>query len=173
MAAAASPGKRASAGTSVHPRARPDIAGEAVVIPSRTTKHLQTGRVWPYRGTPSQPENRSEMSRFVPCPPSRAFPALSSVTKVPANGTKADARTRTGDPFITRERRVRNARTRSSARGHVLAGSGQFPDLEGGRACPPVPALTHPFCSLADAKLRCHTARSLGRVLLLQSFASF
>jgi hypothetical protein len=35
---------------------------------------------------------------------------------------RADARTRTGDPFITRERRVRDGRPRAGTDGHVLAG---------------------------------------------------
>jgi hypothetical protein len=36
---------------------------------------------------------------------------------------EADARTRTGDPFITRERQVRDARPLAAARGRVFAGN--------------------------------------------------
>jgi hypothetical protein len=39
----------------------------------------------------------------------------------PCKSAKADARTRTGDPFITRERRVRDRRPFTGTRGHVLA----------------------------------------------------
>jgi hypothetical protein len=41
----------------------------------------------------------------------------------PANRPRADARTRTGDPFITRERQVRDARLLAGTRGHFLAGN--------------------------------------------------
>jgi hypothetical protein len=50
-------------------------------------------------------------ARALPCP-----------TKLPANSQKADARTRTEDPFITRERPVRDARPLKGTRGHVLPG---------------------------------------------------
>jgi hypothetical protein len=36
---------------------------------------------------------------------------------------EADARTRTGDPFITRERQVRDARPRAGTCGHLIAGN--------------------------------------------------
>ncbi len=36
---------------------------------------------------------------------------------------RADARTRTADPFITREGRVGDARPRAGTRGHVIAGN--------------------------------------------------
>jgi hypothetical protein len=39
----------------------------------------------------------------------------------PCKSGRADARTRTGDPFITRERRVRDARPLAGTRGHVFA----------------------------------------------------
>ena len=44
--------------------------------------------------------------------------------EIPANGPKADARTRTADPFITSEGRVRDARPLGGTSGHVLAGNG-------------------------------------------------
>jgi hypothetical protein len=40
----------------------------------------------------------------------------------PASEERADARTRTGDPFITRERRVRDTRARAGTAGHISAG---------------------------------------------------
>src|SRR5918992_1514508 len=50
-------------------------------------------------------------------PPSTVAKAEES----PASEPKADARTRTGDPFITRERQVGDARPRKGTRGDVLA----------------------------------------------------
>jgi hypothetical protein len=44
------------------------------------------------------------------------------MAKIPANRAKADARTRTGDPFITSERRVRDARPLAGTRGQVFPG---------------------------------------------------
>src|SRR5918992_2963055 len=52
-------------------------------------------------------------------PPSTVAKAEES----PASEPKADARTRTGDPFITRERQVGDARPRKGTRGDVLAGN--------------------------------------------------
>ena len=59
-----------------------------------------------------------------------------------ARSREADARTRTGDPFITRERRVRDARPRA---GTISLEIGLFRDHYRGRACPRVPELTYPF----------------------------
>jgi hypothetical protein len=42
--------------------------------------------------------------------------------KNPAKAAKADARTRTGDPFITRERQVGDARALAGTRGHLSPG---------------------------------------------------
>src|SRR5918996_6253195 len=41
----------------------------------------------------------------------------------PAKWPKADARTRTGDPFITREKQVRDGRPRAGTWRHLLAGN--------------------------------------------------
>src|SRR5918999_5314454 len=43
---------------------------------------------------------------------------------------KADARTRTGDPFITRERRVRDARPLAGTAGHAFSGDQAVSALE-------------------------------------------
>ena len=48
---------------------------------------------------------------------------LPTQTKAPATRPKADARTRTGDPFITREGRVRNTRPPADTCGHVFPAS--------------------------------------------------
>ena len=59
---------------------------------------------------------------------------------------KADARTRTGDPFITRERRVRDGRPLCGHARHDLAGNQALPsDHYRGRACPRVPEFSYPF----------------------------
>ena len=50
-------------------------------------------------------------------------------------------RTRTGDPFITRERRVRDARPLAGTSGHVYAANDPFLRLSSGRTCLLVPAL--------------------------------
>ena len=74
-----------------------------------------------------------------------AFGQLSSreggeyCVQVPAKALligEADARTRTEDPFITRERRVRDARPRAGTRGHVLAGVRPFERVGGGTRVP-------------------------------------
>jgi hypothetical protein len=44
------------------------------------------------------------------------------MAKIPANRAKADARTRTGDPFITRERQVGDARPLAGMSGHIFPG---------------------------------------------------
>src|SRR5688500_3467790 len=66
----------------------------------------------------------------------------------PAWSGEADARTRTGDPFITRERRREG---RSSTPGHSRARSRWtfegLGTLDSGRACPVVPEFTYPFCT--------------------------
>src|SRR5215203_6169674 len=46
--------------------------------------------------------------------------ALPAQAKVPCKSEEADARTRTGDPFITRERQVGDARPRPGTRGRVF-----------------------------------------------------
>src|SRR5918996_6475820 len=63
---------------------------------------------------------------------------------------RADARTRTGDPFITRGRRLRDGRPRAGTRGHVLAGNWAVLELLGwtrvpARARAHVPVL-YPRC---------------------------
>src|ERR687892_1908571 len=82
----------------------------------------------------------------------------------PAKWPKADARTRTGDPFITRERRVRDARPRAGTCGHVLAGVRPFERVGGGtrvpaRARADVPVL-YPVEADVYAEGRAHRAMS-------------
>jgi hypothetical protein len=49
--------------------------------------------------------------------------------ETPWRSRRADARTRTEDPFITRERRVRDGRPLAGTRGSVLAGKWAVPQL--------------------------------------------
>ena len=58
-------------------------------------------------------------TRFVPESRAPALPLQKKLLQM----RRADARTRTGDPFITKERRVGDARPRKGTRGHVLAGN--------------------------------------------------
>ena len=74
----------------------------------------------------------------------------------PCSGAKADARTRTGDPFITRERQVRDARPLAGTRGHVLAGNQALSRPSGwtrvpARARADVPVL-YPLCARAGCR---------------------
>src|SRR5918994_5440790 len=90
---------------------------------------------------------------------------LDASQKRPLSRTfQADARTRTGDPFITRERRVRDARPRAGTRGHVLAGVRPFERVGGGtrvpaRARADVPVL-YPVEADVWAGCRAHRAMS-------------
>jgi len=60
---------------------------------------------------------------------------------------QADARTRTGDPFITRERQVRDTRPREGTRGHVFPGNRAVSPLLQWTGVPAWPELTYPFCT--------------------------
>jgi hypothetical protein len=73
----------------------------------------------------------SKGDHFINCEPARRctrFVPESSARRCrrrrnPCKQAKAVARTRTGDPFITRERQVGDARPRAGTCGHVLAGN--------------------------------------------------
>ena len=113
-----------------HPRARPSTRGQARALPGRPSSSISDGEVPANRpilalprGTTSLTGNRSEMYPF------RTPITLSSLhgvvegDKKSCKSDRADARTRTGDPFITRERQVRDGRPLASSRGHVSAGN--------------------------------------------------
>ena len=104
----ASTGERASAGTSAHARARPGSAAETVLIPLRTAKYLQTTRFWPFRW--DHFTNWEEVPDVPFCtrePLQEGRERRAGVCLIRQNylqiSQKADARTRTGDPFITSE----------------------------------------------------------------------
>ncbi len=74
---------------------------------------------WSSEGTPSVTVNRSE---DVPISyPKPALGVACTGEKKPCKSARADARTRTGDPFITRERRVNGGRPLAGTSGHVYA----------------------------------------------------
>ena len=70
-------------------------------------------------------ERVRKCTRFVPC---TCLETLPDRTNIPANRTKADARTRTGDPFITSDERmsapVRSSHFRPLAKGACVDWSG-------------------------------------------------
>ncbi len=76
------------------------------------------------------PELREKMTTSLTVKGQKMYPfrtrsprfSVANAEETPAKAAKADARTRTGDPFITREGRVRDARPFAGTSGHVLAG---------------------------------------------------
>jgi hypothetical protein len=60
---------------------------------------------------------------------------------------RADARTRTGDPFITRQRRVRHSRPRETTEGHKLPGKRPVRCPRADTMNLRVPALPYPICT--------------------------
>ena len=68
---------------------------------------------------------------------------------------QADARTRTGDPFITRERQVRDARPLAGRAATFSPEIGLFHGPRSGRPCPLVRGLTYPFCTHGDSATGC------------------
>jgi hypothetical protein len=103
--AKASAAKRVVAGTRGHSRAN----HRAPRVAERGALYLQMA-----------PGLRVEMTTSLTVNGQNAYPfrtqtqpfSVASAEEVPAKRPKADARTRTGDPFITRERRVRDRRAR-------------------------------------------------------------
>jgi hypothetical protein len=76
--------------------------------------------------TTSLTEKRSKMYPFLT---RKLLFSVANAEEVPAKGPKADARTRTGDPFITRERQVgTRVHSRAGAATFFLENSG-FADL--------------------------------------------
>ena len=111
---------RRNAVTRVHTRALPGAATRPPRSPLGSN-YLEIGLNRPGDRTPSLTVNGSE---HVPVSYPKAHSlGVPTQTKAPGNRPEADARTRTGDPFITRERQVRDGRPRAGTRGHVLAGN--------------------------------------------------
>src|ERR671919_3229689 len=104
-------------GTAVTLRALP---GTVVLRSGSHIKHEVpvNGYIHPQERTPSLVVNRSE---DVPVSYPKAALDVAWVGEKSCKKGEADARTRTGDPFITREKQVRDGRPRAGTWGHLLA----------------------------------------------------
>jgi hypothetical protein len=113
-----------------HARPRAGITGHSAEAMGGSTagqNYLEMRLNRPGAGTPSLTVNGSG---DVPVLYPRVASSVASTGESPCKSDEADARTRTGDPFITRERRVRDARPREGTRGHVLAGNSMILQLK-------------------------------------------
>jgi len=103
---------------------------------------LQTGEMWNSNSLISWLIARSGLDVEAVHPPvgGRA-PGWHAGMVIAGRQEKADARTRTGDPFITREGRVGDARPLAGTRGHVLAGNSSVLQVRQGTLVPACPSL--------------------------------
>lgn len=90
----------------------------------------------------SRPWSRQRLRGKADTSTSRVFSEPTRATAHLQDFLRADARTRAGDPFITRQRRVRNGRPGKATRGHAIAGKRLILSSRA-RTCEPAPAVPH------------------------------